>query len=155
MFKERIVGEEAMVAFGYRLGLALSRGGIVYLNGDLGTGKTTVCRGILQALGHRGAVKSPTYTLVEPYVLGGRSVYHFDLYRLADPEELEYIGIRDYFEPHGLCLVEWPERGKAYLPEPDVLMHLSVIGEDRQVICEAGTDYGLEIIKRLKETPGE
>ncbi len=179
-FEKTIAGEDAMVAFGGRIGSVMSRGATVFLSGDLGAGKTTLCRGVLQLLGHNGPVKSPTYTLVEPYVLSDQTVYHFDLYRLADPEELEYIGIRDYFETQGfetgsfgmtrfaldgsgkdrcqarpLCLVEWPERGQGYLPEPDISIRISIHGEGRLVVCEAGTEYGLEIIELLKKNPEE
>lgn len=121
-----LADEAATVALGERLGRLLPEGGTLFLLGTLGAGKTTLTRGILRARGHSGAVKSPTYTLVEPYELAGRQVFHFDLYRLGDPEELEYMGIRDYFTEQNLCIVEWPARGQGYLPEPDITVTLSV-----------------------------
>lgn len=120
-----LADEAATVVAGQQLAAQLSAGMTVFLEGTLGAGKTTITRGILNALGYSGAVKSPTYTLVEPYEQLSPMVYHFDLYRLGDPEELEYMGIRDYFSAHSLCLVEWAERGEGVLPCPDVIVNLT------------------------------
>jgi len=131
-----IDNETDMVAFGERLGSAFqahSKFQCIFLNGDLGAGKTTLSRGILRSFGHAGAVKSPTYTLVEIYEFSERRVYHFDLYRLGDPEELEYMGIRDYFSGNSICLIEWPQRGQGVLPAPNVLINVKVEGEGRRI----------------------
>jgi len=134
--------EAEMVALGEQLGGVFAQypaALTVHLLGDLGAGKTTLTRGILRAFGHTGAVKSPTYTLVEAYEFVARTVYHFDLYRLGDAEELEYMGIRDYFSANTLCLIEWPTRGEGVLPVPDLLIDISVAGDGRSVDVRTGS----------------
>ena len=127
------VSRPALVAFGESLGRSMTPPHVVALSGDLGAGKTTLVRGFLRAAGYTGAVKSPTYTLVEEYTIGDRKILHFDLYRVADPEELEWIGIRDYFDQDCVCFIEWPDMGKGFLPEPDRVISLIVDGSGRSV----------------------
>ena len=149
--------EQEMVALGSELGTACrslmdsSRSTIIFLEGDLGMGKTTLSRGVLQAFGHQGTVKSPTYTLVEPYQFAHVTVYHFDLYRLGDPEELEYMGIRDYFDGNSLCLVEWPEKAGMFLPTADLVVRIATASNTtgREVMIYAQTDDGKAIVNRL------
>lgn len=133
----RILSSEADTeAFGAELWQCLPDKCLIFLRGQLGAGKTTLVRGLLRAAGYRGKVKSPTFTLVEEYSLDGRKVLHFDLYRLADPEELEWIGVRDYFAQQAICLIEWPEMGAGYLPEPDMIIELTVSNNERQLRIE-------------------
>lgn len=120
-----LADEEAMTAFGARIAQITNGHGLIFLEGNLGMGKTTLSRGIIRGLGHVGAVKSPTFTLVEPYEIGEIRAFHFDLYRLVDPEELEFLGIRDYFEDDALCLIEWPDKGAGFLPKPDLTITIS------------------------------
>jgi tRNA threonylcarbamoyladenosine biosynthesis protein TsaE len=146
--------EAAMVSLGARLGTAFEPGMVVFLKGDLGMGKTTFSRGFIQSLGHVGAVKSPTYTLVEPYRLRELDVYHFDLYRLSDPEELEFMGIRDYFGDLSVCLVEWPERGSGALPSADLVITIARQGQGRCLVFRAATAQGRRILARMSVESG-
>ena len=136
-YQTRLESEIDTIAFGMTLAESLSEGGRIYIKGDFGAGKTTLCRGILRRFGFEGAVKSPTFTLVEPYELPELSVYHFDMYRLSDPSELEYIGVDEYFHSGNLCLVEWPERAQDRLPTPDLEIQLSISGRSRNILLRS------------------
>ena len=141
--------EQAMVQFGGSIARLIRDRLIITLQGDLGVGKTTLSRGILQGLGHSGAVKSPTYTLVEPYQLALGAVYHFDLYRLVDAEELEYMGFADYLADAQLCLIEWPEQGQGFLPMADIAIEISQPGAGRCVTLCANSAVGQQLISQL------
>lgn len=122
-----------------------------YLNGDLGVGKTRLVRAVIQSLGYKGNVKSPTYTLVEPYQFENLRAYHFDLYRLSDPEELEYLGIRDYFDQDSIAFIEWPEKGKGWLEQADISVTLEFLGSGRRCSIQSGTSRGNLLLDKLKQ----
>ncbi len=128
--------EAATTDLGALLNAHRPRFGCVYLTGDLGAGKTTLVRGLLRAAGHIGAVRSPTYTLIEPYEWPSGAIYHLDLYRIADPDELEWIGLRELLD-QGLLLVEWPSQGAGVLPAADLHIDLAVTGAGRTASISA------------------
>jgi len=129
-----IKDEQEMLEAGAKLALQLKPGMLVFLQGDLGAGKTTLVRGILRGLGHKGSVKSPTYNIVEPYTINDKTFFHFDLYRLMDVEELEYMGMRDYLSKDSICFIEWPDKGEGFLPEPDLLLDIKINGSQRELL---------------------
>ena len=126
------------------------KGTILYLSGNLGAGKTTFVRGFLRATGYQGKVKSPTYTLVEPYEIAQIPLFHFDFYRLNSADELEYMGIRDYFQANAICLVEWPEKAQAQLPSSDIEINIAIQEDSREVNIKANTQRGKDVLGRLK-----
>ena len=146
MLQLDIIDAPAMEALGQKLASRCPPGCKLFLQGELGAGKTTLVRGFLSGLGYQGIVKSPTYTLIEPYQLNDLEIYHFDLYRINDPEELESIGIRDYFSGSGICLLEWPEKGAALLGSPDIFIQIQYQDDQRKVSLEAKTSAGKDII---------
>ncbi|QJE00645.1 tRNA (adenosine(37)-N6)-threonylcarbamoyltransferase complex ATPase subunit type 1 TsaE [Massilia forsythiae] len=156
-FKAYLPDESATRDLGGALARALRPGLVIYLHGDLGAGKTALTRALLQAAGHVGAVKSPTYTLSEPYriVLGGRQVevIHYDLYRMSSPEEFLDAGFREDFNGDNICIVEWPEKGEPVLPPPDVNVVLDVSGPGREVELQALSDLGLLCLESLHYPP--
>lgn len=150
-----LADEAATIDFGTALAKAIVPNLTIYLHGDLGAGKTTLVRGLLHGLGYVGKVKSPTYTLVEPYeMLDSHSarlnLYHFDLYRFNDEEEWEAAGFRDYFNPDSVCLIEWPEKAAQVLPEPDIEISFSIKGAGRSVHLSAHGEHGLKYLAALR-----
>ena len=150
----QIADDAAQQALGAYLARACPAGTVIYLRGDLGAGKTTLVRGFLAGLGHRGRVKSPTYTLIEPYELAGGACYHLDLYRLADPEELEFLGLRDCLDGRARFLVEWPERGMPLLPPADLVVTIHHQTHGRRVELHAVGPRGRELLARLSPDCG-
>lgn len=144
-----LADEAATLAFGAALGRALQPGLYIALHGDLGAGKTTLVRGLLRGLGFTGRVKSPTFTLLELYPLSRFNLYHFDLYRFGRDTEWADAGFREYFNPQSVCLVEWPEKGGALLPDPDIDLRIEFRGEGRSVHCRARDGAGEQCLRRM------
>ncbi|MSP53629.1 MAG: tRNA (adenosine(37)-N6)-threonylcarbamoyltransferase complex ATPase subunit type 1 TsaE [Gammaproteobacteria bacterium] len=133
MIQQTFSSEHELQTFGEQLALKITAPCIIYLHGDLGAGKTCLVRGILRGLGYSGNVKSPTYTLVELYQISEQTIYHLDLYRLNDPEELEHIGFRDYLDHHSIMLIEWPEKAQGFLPPADLEINIKIEDGQRRV----------------------
>ncbi len=143
--KHKIIkSEQQMMTLGGEIAESFPQGGLIFLQGDLGAGKTTLVRGLLRHLNFSGTVKSPTYTLVEPYLINGREIYHFDLYRLGDPEELEYMGIRDYLSSNALCLIEWPEKAQGFLPVEDLNVFIQYAEKTRKITLNFGNSTNIK-----------
>ena len=147
-----LADEAATIAFGQRLAKAINSKGLLTLSGNLGSGKTTLSRGLIQSYGHSGAVKSPTYTLVEPYEIGEKRIYHFDLYRMEDPEELEFIGLWDYLTQEALIIIEWPEKAFGVLPPADLSIQLEPQEKGRKITLSANTLAGETMLKKISAT---
>lgn len=149
-----IHGEEAMQAFGARLGQVCGGHGVIYLRGDLGAGKTTLSRALIRALGHTGPVKSPTYSLVEVYVISSLYLYHFDFYRFESPEEFLDAGFDEYFNDASVCLVEWPERAEGCVPPADLRLRLYHAGVGRLLEALADSPKGQACLNALSPAMG-
>jgi tRNA threonylcarbamoyladenosine biosynthesis protein TsaE len=156
-FKAYLADESATAALGAALARALQPGLVIYLHGDLGAGKTALTRALIQAAGHQGTVKSPTYTLSEPYrvMVNGQpaNIIHYDLYRMSSPEEFLDAGFREDFDGRNICIVEWPEKGEPVLPPPDVRVLLGVSGLGREVELQPLSQLGLLCLDRLAYPP--
>ena len=145
--------EAATLALGAALARVMRAGLVIHLSGDLGSGKTTLTRGLLRALGHAGPVKSPTYTLVELYVISGYSVYHFDFYRFNSPEEWYDAGLEEYFDGASICIVEWPEKAGGFGPPPDLEIKLDQHGDARQVSLKGSSERGTSCLSEFRMSP--
>ena len=146
-----LAGESSTLKLGERLTRCIAPGLKIYLSGELGTGKTTLVRGLLRALGYRGRVKSPTFTLVELYKLSRLDLYHFDFYRFKDPTEWADAGFREEFAGSGVCIVEWPERAAGELPVADLTIRLEYADAGRNARLVADTERGKQCLERIIE----
>jgi len=148
-----LADEHATLGLGARLATAIEPGLVIYLEGDLGAGKTTLVRGLLRALGYRDKVKSPTYSLVEVHAVSGLNLYHFDFYRFSYAEEYLEAGLDEYFSGAGTCLVEWPDRAAPYVPGADLRLRLDVVGQGRRASVHAKTERGHACLMKLRRSP--
>jgi tRNA threonylcarbamoyladenosine biosynthesis protein TsaE len=144
-----LADENATLALATRLAARLQPGMVIYLHGDLGAGKTCLVRGVLNALGFSGRVKSPTYTLLEPYHAAGLDLRHFDLYRLQDENEWELAGFRDEFDGKSIFFIEWPEKASSFIPPADLEIRLDILQEGRRANINGNTSIGLACLKQL------
>ena len=144
-----LADESATIALAQRLAARLKPGMVIYLHGDLGAGKTTLVRGVLNALGYAGRVKSPTYTLVEPYHAAGLDLRHFDLYRMHDETEWEAAGFRDEFDGHNIFFIEWPEKAQGLLPQADIEIDFKILTQGREAAIHANTEMGRQCLMQL------
>jgi tRNA threonylcarbamoyladenosine biosynthesis protein TsaE len=153
MLKMHLADEAATRALGAQLARVIEPGLRIYLHGDLGSGKTTLARGLLRGLGYQGRVKSPTYTLVELYTYSRLNLYHFDFYRFRDPKEWRDAGFSEYFSGASVCLVEWPEKAAGLLPVGDLEIAFEFAGAGRDLAIRAGTESGKACLNRLMQMP--
>ncbi|NNM69536.1 MAG: tRNA (adenosine(37)-N6)-threonylcarbamoyltransferase complex ATPase subunit type 1 TsaE [Gallionella sp.] len=144
----KLADENATLACARRLAATIKPGMVIYLHGDLGAGKTTLVRGILNALGYNGRVKSPTYTLLEPYQIGDLQLRHFDLYRFNSPEEWESAGLDDEIDGENIFLIEWPERAPGCLPPADIAVRFTILDEGRELKIDAYSHLGEQCLTR-------
>ncbi|KPV40204.1 hypothetical protein AN478_08750 [Thiohalorhabdus denitrificans] len=154
--ERRIEGERVQEGLGEHLAASLRPGMVIHLRGEIGAGKTTLVRGLLRGLGVEGPIKSPTYTLVEPYKGYAGPIYHFDLYRLSDPEELQFFGAEEYFCPRCICILEWAERAGGVLPPPDAIIETSYLdAEGRRIRLKAGSEAGRSLVEAFTGYGGD
>lgn len=149
LFEISLASEDAMTRFGESLATQVSALTLITLQGDLGAGKTTLTRALLRGLGYQGKVKSPTYALVESYSIAGRIIHHFDLYRISDPEELEYLGFSDYCDGKSLLLIEWPEKARGELPVADLEIDIAYAENGRSLKLTSFTDAGHSAVGKI------
>jgi len=148
-WRHHVADEAAVQSLATRFAQCLQPPAVIYLRGDLGAGKTTFARAYIHALGFAGYVKSPSYGLLETYRVGNQLILHLDLYRIEDPEELEYLAIRDQFDEHSVLLVEWPDRGGQLLPAPDLVLDFGETDATRFILCTACSDRGTDLSRRV------